>query len=391
MTRRPVMKLRRVRILLFIVVLISCSIFLAGCWNYKEVEELAIVAGSAVDKNEDGTMHLTVEIVDISTDSGVTYKPVYIESDGKTFFDAVRKAVTIEGKKLYWSHAKAIIISQELAKEDITKYLDFPYRDAETREDIWLLVSMEKTAKEVLQCKGKLKPIQSLEIDDTMRSQKVSSRFPSIEFYEFIDRLFYKHVAPILPAIRVIEQQGEKTSQIEGTAVIKGKKLVGHLDAEETKCMLFLRNEVKGGVIPLSNIAGTKNEVTLEIYKSKSKIVPVAEGETIKMKVDIDLDVSLGEIIGSMDFTKEPEKSRLIASAKKKIEDKIEQTFYKVRDEYDADIFGFGRRIDMKQPQVWNQIKDEWDDLYKGLELEVKVNLKIRGSAATRMPLSTGE
>jgi len=391
MRRKPVIKVKMNRGLLLIFILVLCCIVLTGCWNYREVEQLAIAAGAAIDLNEDGTESITIEIVSIAGDGQVTYEPVLIETTGKTFFDAVRRGITIQGKKIYWSHAKAIILSQEIAKQDVTKYLDFLFRDAEAREDAWLLVSMEKTAKEVLQTKGMLRPIVSFELDDMMRSQRSISRFPQIEIFEFFDRLFYEQVSPILPTVRVIEQKGTKTPQIEGTAVFNGKKMVDVLGVSETKGVLWLRDEVEGGLIVVEDVVKEGEDVTLEIYRSKSKITPMVQDNGLKMKVDIDLVVNIAEIEGPTDFISSSGQQKLKEIAEKQLEKDIMDMYTKVRDEHKSDIFGFGRRIDMKLPQVWSQIKDNWREYYSELELEVNANIKIRGSATTRTPLKEGE
>jgi spore germination protein KC len=376
--------------LLIVLVIFICVIF-TGCWNYREVEQLAIAAGVAIDKNPDGTVHITIEVVNIAGDGEVVYEPNYVESDGATFFEAARKAIAKEGKKIYWSHAKVAIISEELAREDVTKYLDFLFRDAEAREDTWLLISKEKTAGEILQSKGMLKPMVSFEIDDSMRSQKAISRFPYIELFEFFDRLFYKQVAPILPAVHLVKQHGEKTPEVGETAIFKGKKLIGFLNEEDTKSMLWLRDEIKGGLAIIKDVAGTKDDVTLEIYKSKTKLTPVIQDGVLKMKAEIELDVSIGEILGSTDFISSSGKQKLAKASEKQIEEEIKKMYTIVRDQYNADVFGFGRRVEMKMPDVWSQIKNDWDEFFAELELDIKVNVKIRGSATTRIPLSVGE
>lgn len=391
MTQKQVMMLKVNKNIGVILILVCCCIAFAGCWNYRELDQLAIASGAAMDINADGTVKLTIEVVNIAGDGQVNYEPKYIESDGTTFFEATRKAIAKVGKKIYWSHAKVIVISEELARESINKYLDFLFRDAEAREDTWLLISKEKTAGEILQSKGMIKPIVSFEIDDTMRSQKSISRFPFIEMFEFFDRLFYKQVAPILPTVHLVEQHGAKTPQIAGTAMFKSYKLIGFLDDEETKCMLWLRDEVKGGLAIIKDVGEVKDDVTLEIYKSKSKFTPIIQANALKIVVDIDLDVSMGEIIGTTNFIENPGKQLLKESAEKQIEEEIKKTYTMVRDTYNADIFGFGRLVEMKMPKVWNQIKDEWDDYFAELELDVKVDIKIRGSATTRRPLKVGE
>ena len=392
MTRKLVIKLKINKAFILIFVLIFNSIVLTGCWNYKEINELAIAAGVAVDKNADDTIHLTIEVVNISGGAKTTtYEPKFVETDGDTFFEAVRKAITKDGRRIFWSHAKVAIISEELAREDVLKYLDFLFRDAETREDSWLLISREKTAGEILQSKGMLSPIVSYQLDDTMRSQKSISRFPYIQLYEFFDRMFYEQVSAILPAVQLIEQHGQKTPQIGGTAIFKKEKLVGFLNEEDTKAALWLRDEIKGGLVILKNVAGTKDRVTLEIFKSKSKITPVIKAGVLKMKVEVDLDTGIGEIMGSTDYISSPGKEKLIKDAEEQIEKDIKKVYTQVRDKYNTDIFGFGRRVEMKMPSAWNQIKSEWDDFFTDLEIEVTVNLKIRGSASTRTPLKAGE
>lgn len=382
----------KVNKLFCVITMIICScILFTACWNYREVEQLAIASGVAIDENADGTTHITIEVVNIGGDGQVTYEPKYIESDGETFFEAARKAITKEGKKIYWSHAKVAIISEEIARKDIAKYLDFLFRDAETREDTWLLISREKTAGEILEGKGMLKPIVSFQIDDAMRSQKAISRFPFIQLYEFFDRLFYKEVAPILPTVNLVEQHGEKTPHVGGTAIFKSEKLIGFLNEEDTKSMLWLRDEVKGGLIILKDAAGTSDNVTLEIYKSKSKITPTIEEGILKIKAEVIIDVSIGEIMGSTDFISSSGKQKIKEAAEKDVEEKIKKMYTMIRDKYNADVFGFGRRIEMKMPNAWKQIKEDWDNFFAELEIDLNVNVNIKGSATTRVPLKVGE
>lgn len=352
---------------------------------------MAIAAGVAIDKHDYGTIHITIEVVKITGNGEVSYEPIHIESHGESFFEAARKAITKEGKRIYWSHAKVVIISQDIAKEDASKYLDFLFRDAEIRDNTWLLVSTEKTAGEILHSKGMFKSIVSFQLDDIMRSQKSIARFPFIELFEFFDSLSNKQVSPVLPTVHLIEYEGEKTPRIGGTAIFKDRKIIAVLDEENTKCMLWLRDEIKGGLAVIKDIAGTGDDVTLEIYKSKSKITPVIQDGVLKMKVDIDLDVSIGEISGTTDFISSAGKQKLIKAAKEKIEKDINNMYAIVRDKYNADVFGFGRRIEMKMPDVWNQIKDDWDKFFAELELDVNINVKIRGSANARLPLKVGK
>lgn len=136
-------------ILLIILLMMALTLNSFGCWNYREVESLAIVSGMAVDKAENRKDFLiTIETVQIQGGKETPIKSLRIESTGKTVFDAVRHAIKISAKRLYWPHSEVVIISQEVAREGIISVVDWVNRSSELRLTLNILVSKEKTAKE---------------------------------------------------------------------------------------------------------------------------------------------------------------------------------------------------------------------------------------------------
>ncbi|HEX9061731.1 MAG TPA: Ger(x)C family spore germination protein, partial [Clostridia bacterium] len=60
------MKLSRLFVLMVLVMLSTVS--LSGCWNYHDIEKYSIVAGIAIDKDEQSDKYLlTAEIIDFET------------------------------------------------------------------------------------------------------------------------------------------------------------------------------------------------------------------------------------------------------------------------------------------------------------------------------------
>ncbi|NLI91550.1 MAG: hypothetical protein GX434_04895 [Peptococcaceae bacterium] len=155
--------------LLVLLILISL-IFLNGCWNYREVDKLAIVAGVAVDKGTNGQYEVTVEILQTSggRDPKITSKTVTTE--GNTMFDAVRNVISLSGKRLYWSHAKVIILSKEIAREGVTKIIDWYNRDSETRADVFIVISGGDSAKEIFSGQGTTEEIKSFVLEEMIRN-----------------------------------------------------------------------------------------------------------------------------------------------------------------------------------------------------------------------------
>ncbi len=365
---------------------------MTGCWNYKEIEQLAIVSGVAVDKSGEDKVLVTVEIVSVQQEQKQsTLKPVYIQAIGITFFDAARSMIALEGKKLYWSHAKVAIISEELAKDGISKVLDFINRDAEVREDMWVLLSREKSAREIFNSKPKLENILSFQIDNTMRAQESIVRYPAIELYEFLDNIGSKETTTTIPTVKLIDFMGKTEVYITGSAIIKKDKLLGYLGETDTRSMLWVQNKIKAGIYPVRDVADTQTNVSLEIFRSKTKIKPEVRDGVPIIKINILTDVNIGEIMGHEDFIGEKGRKLLEKDAEAQIKKDIEGVIEKAQKEYKSDFLGFGENIKRSMPSVWRSIEKEWNDIFLDIEVSVEVDIRINGSATTSKPLKVGE
>jgi len=116
--------MKKIKIILLLFTILMNSILTTGCWNYREVDKLLIVAGVAVDKGVKYPFKVTAEIILISSGKDQKMTSKTISAEGTTMFDAVRNIISISGKKLYWSHSKVVIISKEIASEGVTKVID---------------------------------------------------------------------------------------------------------------------------------------------------------------------------------------------------------------------------------------------------------------------------
>ncbi|HEX2953791.1 MAG TPA: Ger(x)C family spore germination protein, partial [Bacillota bacterium] len=255
------------RISLMILVILMSIIFLTGCWNYREIERMSIVAGAAIDQGANGGYRITVEIVQISggRESKTTSKTIAME--GKTIFDAIRNGIALTGKKLYWSHAKAIVVSKKVAEKSIAKVMDFYTRDHETREDINVFISQAATAKEIFEAQATTESIKSYILSEILKNQASLSKAPNVDILRFAIESQSKGVATIIPTVGLKKINNKTAPQIMGTAIIKKDKLVGFLSGEETRDLLFIRNEVKYGALN-EGIGEKTTPVTLEIFKN---------------------------------------------------------------------------------------------------------------------------
>jgi spore germination protein KC len=88
----------------FLFLILTLGTLLTGCWNRKELNELAIAVGLGIDKQGD-QFRVSVQVVDpgeVSTQKGAGGRApaTLYTSEADTIFEAVRKITTLSPRKI---------------------------------------------------------------------------------------------------------------------------------------------------------------------------------------------------------------------------------------------------------------------------------------------------
>lgn len=376
--------MRAVRSLLLLLLSLLPLFSLSGCWNYSEIDDMSIVAGVAVDKNPaDGKLLLTAELIDTSggvdkTQAG--FKMITLSGD--TMFEIVRNMISMTGKKLFWSHAKCIILSEEVAREGLIKAIDWYSRDTETRSDVFVFVSGEKTAREILDLNRTKGTVISFELAQLMRDEKHISSAPVVEIWDFIDKLETRGYNAVAPMIYVHEKNGSKNERVEGTAVFVKDRMTGKLSGEETKSTLLIKKAVEGGVLVVGDKHG-KPSYSLEIIANRTKVKPKMVHDELVMEIDTLTTTGLDEMMTAEGFMKGERVEDIEKRAGEELRQNILAVVHKLQREYHSDILGFGQTVHENQPEIWSKVKDRWPEVFADLEVTVSSRVVIQSSAKT--------
>ncbi len=101
-------------ILSFFLILSQC-VLLTGCWDNKELNQLAIIVGAAIDKEKNNKIKLTVQVFIPQSQSGGQQSSsgkaqVEIKSAvGTNLADAASNLQREYSRKLFWGHCKTYI------------------------------------------------------------------------------------------------------------------------------------------------------------------------------------------------------------------------------------------------------------------------------------------
>lgn len=388
--------MRRASAIGLTIIILANAMVCSGCWNYREIEKLGIVAGMGIDRDlKDNRYILTVEIAapNPGEKSGGSNSQIYI-TRGTTIFEAVRNLIIESGRKAYWSHSKVIIIGRSIAEEGIASVLDFVYRDSETRRDILVLISNLEPAGDIINEAKNTGGLLSFKLDSAIRSQKSISRFPMTELRTVVANFKDEDSAILLPTINKNAYKSandDNIPQVFGSAILKQDKVVGYLNGDETKYALWVQNKLKGGLLIVRDMLGTEADVSFEIFGNKTKRKIEYKDNQFKMYISTKTDVDIGEMSGTIDFSDENKFKALKSEAESFLKKNIEAIITKVQKDYKADIFNFQEVAEIYENKEWKKVKSNWSETFASIPFEVKAEINIKGTALVSKPVKGGE
>ncbi len=183
---------------------------------------------------------------------------------------------------------------------------------------------------------------------------------------------------PVVPLLSITQAGGAKEVEALGMAVFKYGKMVGILNETETRGLLWVKGDVKGGIILIDSPDG-KGKVSLEISKADSEIKPEIRNGQVIMHIKVSESAALGEQtteknLATLEFIKEVE--RLQANV---IKQEILAALNKSK-QFNSDIFGFGNIVYQNFPDEWQIFRHQWDKMYSDIDYVINVDTKIRST-----------
>ncbi len=373
------------------VLLILC-LFLTGCWDRRELNDLAITLALGIDKVED-EYQVTAQVVvpsEISTKTSTERSPVTLfQANGETVYEAFRKMTKNVPRKLYPGHLRMLVLGEDLAEEGIGESLEFLSRDWELRSDFFVVIAKDITAGEVLNVTTTMESIPANKMFNTLKTSEAAwAATNGIILDELIANLTSGKEA-VLTGILVTGDQeiGSSKQNVESItpaarieyddlAVFKKDKLVGWLTERESRGYNDIVNEVQNTVTAVS--CPEEGKASIEIIQLDSKI----KGKINKGKPEVDVNIkvkgNIGEVECQINLSEQKSIVELEKNTEKKMEETINQTIETVQKQYGTDIFGFGEAIHRSNPKEWKKIKEQWDEEFSELTANVKVDVKLR-------------
>jgi spore germination protein KC len=381
------------------VILALNMIFLSGCWDSRELNELGLVMAVGIDRQKDGRFYtVTAQIAKPSSAAGQGGKsgggdePVWLGSaQGETIFEAVRNLAKFSTRRIMWAHNNIIIIGESLAEQDITSVIDFFTMNPELRMKTWVAVA-HGDAKAYVSAKTGIENIPGVGLAELFRYNEFPAESIATDMVRFFRDFKSESIQPLVSALNKQSEEdavaGQKQIELEGSAVFKGTKLIGWASPEETRGLAWLRNEMGNAIIVLSDIGEEKQKLSVELDSTKVKTKAEVTGEIPSIDIEIKTKSDISEIDVPSDMSIDELKDVVKKEAEREIRREITLGLDKVQKEFKSDVLGFGRAVHIANKREWySGIEEKWDELFPQVTVNISISVEVESATLYQEPI----
>lgn len=407
-----------------LLIILIGSLFLSGCWDYLELENMAMTTAMGIDYDRASEkITVSVEIITTGKDGqkqgngsgqgGEKSNPsggvMVLSASDTTVYGAMEKIQQGVGKTLFFGYQEIIVVSEDAARnimEDIIGLLD---RAPLIPGTAYLIITSQRSEDVIATLDPAVPGRPSKNVYNLVKASGDSGRSSSTMIKDFAEAMAVSGIEPVAPHL-IMESSGEGDTDastgvtgggkqpvrfveskeghhtVGGIAAFRGGKFAGCLNPEESiGWTLITGRNMKAYVkISPSGQASAFEIIDVFISKSKSSIKPALEGGKVTVRVDVEVRASMTKSKTDLDLLTPDVLSSVERQLSDTLKGGIEASLRKAQGELKSDIFGFGSAFHRKYPKPWHsKYEAEWEEMFPDIPVTVKVESKIINTGTT--------
>ncbi len=298
--------------------------------------------------------------------------------DAYSMQDSIDKVVNKSSRSLDFGHLKLIVLNTSILDYSNTfkEVIDYLQRQPAVNRRVYIVFSEDKS-EDILKFKPNMeKSVENYIIGILENNNKNNTAFP-LTLNEFLGETSQNNTA-LIPVISIDKKS--KDLEISEVAVIKNDKIKGYITTGQANNIQLINKKFKGGT---RTIIKDGSPLDYSIENSERKIKLKDKGN---LAFDIKLNLE-GQIKG-YNIDRQISSKRDINKIEEDLNNAIAQELNEVirvsQSEYNTDIFDLGEYIYKHYPKLWQKVKDDWDEIYKTIDINVIVDTKVRRVGAIK-------
>ncbi len=400
------MESKKVLLLILIMLLLVVA---PGCWNRRDPEQLGIVLATAFDYDKERGLYQVIAQVanpvmmggeaagNQGKGGGDNLAFWTVSGFGKTPFEALEGLTRGTSRELFWAHSRTLLISEKLARDQgIGVVLDLVERQRQFRP-IMLPAIVKGNLQHLMEtpypleetgARGILRLIETTQFD--------SSIFPMKLLNEIHSTLEQPGVEMFIGRIEVKEEgtaaQGEggkndggapagqpSPAQLGGAAMFRGDRMVGWADVHQVKGWSYATGRGTRYEFVIECPEHRGSFLSVKNFDVQSEMRPVVDGDDLRIMIRVRANGRLQDFgfTREHDLSVESEYLRKVERAcAQAVRNRIEALISRCQ-ELNADVLGLGNLVYRKQPRLWREIENRWDEILPELVVDLQVEYNL--------------
>ncbi|MCY6484278.1 Ger(x)C family spore germination protein [Clostridium aestuarii] len=366
------------KIICFFIIIIMNSVFIVGCFSYKDINKVLFVTSVFVDINKNNNnpiMYVEAFKANIGgeNEAGKDERLIF-KGTGKTLLETVRDIALGSSFKLDYTQNKVVVFTQRAAEYGLDNFVDFFDRDQELLIRSYIAICIDDPEK-IIKPNYKEENYVGIYIRELIDNIGASSRAMELPLNEFYNQRLIGDKINIVTIIQKKKDVLQNQIEISGGAIIKDDKMVGVIKREEGQGFNFMMNSVKSGTLEPANPQENNKFITLEILNSKTNTKIEYDEKGIKLIKNIRVKTSLAEV--QKQFTiNDRSLKQLEQTTENNIKKACYNIFYKFKDE-NLDVFDITEELYRKYPEK------KVENIMEIIDLIVNVDVKVESANDT--------
>lgn len=337
----------------------------------REMGDTALVRVVGVDVADDG-----VELTVSTGTRGGGEEALVLSAQGRTLPEAALAVQSLGDSYVYYGHADQLVVGEEQVIAGLDGLVDWLAREAELGLGMQLWVVREGTAAQAVWAggtSGTAERLSQLNTDSDVGAANIgctAARLMSV---------LARGGSTYLPALVVAQtREGDGGEGDAGTplpagyGVIRQGKLVCWTDEDTARGVELMEGQVFGHTVSLALDDGAVAGVRLE--DARTRVYPVFWNGALS-----GLDVHCGvtaRIVQTQRRLEQKDMERLKDSLERLTGERMVRAL-ELGQYWDADYLDLKRRVQVARPDKKAQIEEQWQSVYRALDIRVDVQGEV--------------
>ncbi|MGZ4030816.1 MAG: Ger(x)C family spore germination protein [Tumebacillaceae bacterium] len=377
------------------LLLIISLTMLPGCWDRTEIDDLGIAIAATIDLTPDNKILFSEQVYIPSPlgmggdgnpgDTGGTHYHVF-SGTGDDIRAAHKDLQKQLSRRLFIADRNLYLISEKVARQGIQPYIDELVRNPESRLRTHIAIT-KGDAVNYLRIQYPFEQTPGAALRKLVFGKASNYALDLNVMLRMLEKPGHNVSAPIIDLMPA-SPEAKEAFRIAGMGVIKRGKLIGDIPYDQSKGILWLRDQMKYDV-STTPIPGHHGLVTCLLLRANNDIDVTMKNGHPSMHVKIVAEDDVLENNSDLNLNDPNSVDLLQVVLSRKVKKDIETSLDLLQHKFSTDIVRFGEIVYRAYPKEFNQhMVQHWDDEFARMPVTVEVEKKIRRVGMTGPSLS---